>query len=158
MPKASTAFLVTLVICTLSLWGCSNQKNGATNTKIRELEMRHAKLEGDYRQSQAAGEAGRRKILQLETQRTELTQKITELEAVALERDELQAHLAIRTEERDTVQTQLLQFSKDLQNLAGRAQAAAVRSLNSSLNALPVSRKSPLNVIRDAQPQSSRGF
>jgi chromosome segregation ATPase len=141
MQKASTALLVVMVVSSLSLWGCTNQKNGATNIKIRELENRHAKLEEDYRVILAANEANRRKIGQLEAQRTELTQKVEELQVVVKERDELKFQLATRTEERNNVQNQLVQFSKDLQNLAGRAQAAASRSFGGTLNALPTSRQ-----------------
>jgi hypothetical protein len=140
MQKASTALLLTMVISCLSLWGCSNQKNSATNVKIRELENRHAKLEEDYRVMLAANEAGRRKLVQLEAQRAELTHKIDELVAVVKERDELKTQLEIRTEERDSAQLQFAQFSKDLQNLASRASAAATRSGGGALTALPTSR------------------
>jgi outer membrane murein-binding lipoprotein Lpp len=143
MQKASTALLVTMVISSLSLWGCTNQKNGVTNTKIRELENRHAKLEEDYRVILAANEASRRKLAQLEAQRAELAQKVEDLQAVVKERDELKIEVISRTEERDQVQVQLLQFSKDLQNLASRASAAASRSFGGALSAVPVSRKSP---------------
>jgi outer membrane murein-binding lipoprotein Lpp len=138
MQKASTALLVVMVISSLSLWGCTNQKNGATSTKIRDLESRHAKLEEDYRVILAANEANRRKIVQLEGQRDELTQKIEELQAVVKERDELKFQLATRTEERDSAQNQLMQFTKDLQTLASRAQAAVART--NTLNAVPASR------------------
>jgi hypothetical protein len=142
MQKASTALLLTMVISCLSLWGCSNQKNSATNVKIRELENRHAKLEEDYRVMLAANESGRRKLVLLEAQRAELTHKIDELVAVVKERDELKTQLEIRTEERDSAQLQFAQFSKDLQNLASRAQAAT-RSLGGIMNAsASTSRKS----------------
>ena len=141
MQKASTAVLVTMVISSLGLWGCSNQKNVATNIKIRELENRHAKLEEDYRVILAANETNRRKLVQMEAQRTELAQKVEELQGVVKERDELRSQLTTRTEERDSVQLQLLQFSKDLQSLAGRAQAAAARSLGNTLTAIPTARK-----------------
>jgi chromosome segregation ATPase len=132
-----------MVISSLSLWGCTNQKNGVTNTKIRELENRHAKLEEDYRVILAANEASRRKLVQMEAQRTELTQKIEVLQAVVKERDELKTEVISRTEERDQAQVQLLQFSKDLQSLASRASAAAARSFGGTLSAVPASRKSP---------------
>jgi hypothetical protein len=142
MQKASTTLLVIMVISSLSLWGVSHQKNGATNTKIRELENRHAKLEEDYRVILAANEANRRKITQLDLQRTELIAKIDDLQVIVKERDDLKAQLTTRTEERDDAQTQLMQFSKDLQNLASRVGAAASRSHGSTLNAIPASRNS----------------
>ena len=142
MQKTSTALLAAMIICSLSLWGCTNQKNGATNNKVRELEIRHSKLEEDYRVILAVNEANRRKIQQLENTRTDLTHQIEELQIVVMERDELKNQLATRTEERDNIQGQLQQFSKDLQSLANRAQAAAVRSHGGSVIALPASRKS----------------
>ncbi len=81
MQKTSTALLAAMVICSLSLWGCTNQKSGAASNKIRELEIRHAKLEEDYRVILAANETNRRKIQQLETTRTDLTNKIEELQS-----------------------------------------------------------------------------
>jgi outer membrane murein-binding lipoprotein Lpp len=143
MQKTSTALLAAIVICSLSLWGCADQKSGAANNKIRELEIRHAKLEEDYRVILAANESNRRKIQQLETTRTDLTHKIEELQIAVVERDELRSQLATRTDERDNIQGQLVQFGKDLQSLANRAQAAAVRPPGESVLALPASRKSP---------------
>ena len=142
MQKTSAAALAVMVICSLGLWGCTNQKSGAANSKIRELEIRHAKLEEDYRVILAANETNRRKIQQLETTRTELNTKIDELQIAVAERDDLKNQLATRTEERDGFQGQLLQFSKDLQALANRAQTAAARSRGPVL-AVPTSRTSP---------------
>ncbi len=141
MQKASTAVLVVMVVSSLGLWGCTNQKNVATNVKIRELETRHAKLEEDYRVILAANETNRRKLILIEAQRTELTQKVEELQGVVKERDELKTQLVSRTEERDNVQQQLVNFSRDLQSLAGRAQAAAARNFGNSLTAVPTARK-----------------
>ena len=73
MQKTSTALLVLMLFSSLGLWGCSQQKNGATTTKIKELEARHVKLEEDYRSVASANESNRRKIAGLETQRGELT-------------------------------------------------------------------------------------
>jgi len=141
MPKASTALLVLMLVSSLSLWGCTHQKNGATNTKIRDLEARHAKLEEDYRVVVAANESNRKKIANIEAQRAELAQQVEELKSVVLERDELKRQLTTRTGERDNAQAALLQFSKDLQALASRAEAA-VTAMGPSLTIIPVSRKS----------------
>src|SRR5207247_1121532 len=124
MPRASTALLVLMLMSSLSLWGCTHQKNGATNAKIRELEARHIKLEEDYRAVVAANESNRRKIVSIEAQRAELAQQVEELKSIAQERDELKKQVAARTGERDNVQAQLVQFSRDLTALASRAEAA----------------------------------
>ena len=143
MQKASTAVLVIMVLSSLGLWGCTNQKNVATNIKIRELENRHAKLEEDYRVILAANETNRRKLILIEAQRTELAQKVEELQGVVRERDELKTQLVTRTEERwsNNVRQQFMQFSRDLQNLAGRAQAAAARPFGNTVTAMPTARK-----------------
>ena len=148
MQKASTALLGIMVLSSLSLWGCTHQKNSATNTKIRELENRYGKLEEDYRVIVAANDVNRRKLTNLETQRAELIQKIEDLQVAVKERDELKIQLAGRTQElvnrtleRDAAYTNLMQFSRDLQTLAGRVEAAAAPAGN-TLNALPASRKS----------------
>lgn len=141
MPKASTALLVLMLASSLSLWGCTHQKNGATNTKIRDLEARHAKLEEDYRVVVAANESNRKKIANIEAQRAELAQQVEELKTIALERDELKRQLTTRTGERDNAQAALMQFSKDLQALASRAEAA-VTAMGPNLTILPASRKS----------------
>jgi len=144
MQKASTALLVLMAVSTLGLWGCTQQKNGANNAKIRELEVRYGKLEEDYRAILAANEANRRKIAQVEIQRTELTQKVEELQSAVRERDELKAHLASRTRERDSAQSRLMEFSKELQTLAGRVEAAANfgGASGNAVVAIPASRKS----------------
>jgi chromosome segregation ATPase len=139
MQKASTTLLVIMVVSSLSLWGCTHQKNGATNAKIRELESRHIKLEEDYRVILAAHEGNRRKLTQLETQRAELTKKVEELQLAVKERDELKTQLAGRTEERDQALGQLVQFGKDLHTLASRVEAAAARSSAATLSAIPSS-------------------
>lgn len=140
MKNASTAFLVIMLISSLSLWGCSNQKNTAYNNKIRDLEARYGKLEEDYRLVVAASDNHRKKLAQLETQRSELTQQVEELKSLAQERDDLKKQLTQRTTERDTVQTQLVEFSRDLQNLVGRVDAAA-RNSSPGVSATPASLK-----------------
>lgn len=140
MPKSSTALLVLMLFSSLSLWGCTSQKNGATSGKIRELEARHAKLEEDYRVVLAASESNRKKIAGIEAQRAELAQQVEELKLVVQERDGLKKQLAERTTERDSAQTQLMQFSKDLQMLANRAEAAAA-NLGSTLSITPAAGK-----------------
>jgi chromosome segregation ATPase len=140
MHKASAALLILMLLSSLSLWGCTHQKNGATNTRIRELEARHAKLEEDYRVVVAANESNRKKIAQIEAQRAELAQQVEELKTIAQERDELKKQLTARTGERDNAQAQLLQFSRDLQALASRAEAAAA-NIGPTLGFVPTSSK-----------------
>lgn len=141
MKTASTAFLAVLVISSLGIWGCAQQKNGAQAHKIRDLEARYAKIEDDYRSVIAANESTRKKLAQMELQRAELLQQVEDLKVIAQERDELQQRLSARTQERDAVHSQLVQFSKDLQNLASRADSVARAGFGTTIAATPVSRK-----------------
>ena len=125
MKRASPLILVALVLTSLGLHGCTHQKNGAVNAKVREMEARYAKLEEDYRAVTALNEAGRKRLGQAEADKADLKRQVDELQAVVQERDELKKQIAARTTERDAVQAQMAQFSKDLQALAGRIEAAA---------------------------------
>lgn len=165
MHSASKAMLVLMVLTLLSLWGCAQQNPGANSyhTRIRDLEARQAKLEEDYRVVTAANDTLRKKIAQLEAQRSELTQKIVhkeeqcqqvarerddlqqQVQAHTGERDDLQQQVQARTGERDLCHDQLVQFSQELQNLATRIEAAANNlAPNSPLTATGLVGKMPL--------------
>jgi chromosome segregation ATPase len=141
MKTASTAFLAVLVISSLGIWGCAQQKSGAQANKIRDLEARYTKLEEDYRALLSANESTRKRVAQMELQRADLLQQVEDLKVVAQEREDLKQRLNTRTMERDTAQAQLMQFSKDLTDLAQRVETAAATGVGSTLTALPASRK-----------------
>jgi chromosome segregation ATPase len=131
MTKASPLFLLIVLFGTAGLYGCTNQKNGTVNAKIREMENRFAKLEEDYRTVVAAAESTKKKLAQVEAQKAELTKEVEELRPVVgerddlrKERDELRKQLVTRTGERDAHQAQLTQFRQDLQNLISRVDSA----------------------------------
>ena len=79
----------------------------------------------DYRVATSTTESLRKKLAQADTQRAELAKQVEALQEVVVERDELKRQVASRTGERDALHTQLVGFSKDLQTLAGRIDAAA---------------------------------
>jgi chromosome segregation ATPase len=148
-PNAWVVTALLLSTMSLGLWGCG-QQNGAFAAKVRELEARHAKLEDDYRNISTANDQGRKKLAQAELRLKEalgrvdeLTKQVEDLQVVVLERDQLKKQLAARTGERDAIQTQFLQFSRELQDLAGRVETAAAASPGAALTlAVPASRKS----------------
>jgi chromosome segregation ATPase len=140
MKNASTAFLVIMLISSLGLWGCSNQKNTAYHHKIRDLETRYGKLEEDYRAVVAANDATRKKLSNLEQQRVELSHQVDELKTAVEEREELKKQLSLRTTERDNVQAQLVGLGRDLQALLGRVEAATA-SFGNPVVVIPASRK-----------------
>jgi SMC interacting uncharacterized protein involved in chromosome segregation len=152
MKKTNSWFLAVVLVCTLGMWGCNSQKNGAFNAKIREMEARYAKLEDDFRSVTASAEQTRKKITQAEARRVEaeekvaeLSRRVEELQTAVQERDELRKQVQTRTAERDAYQGQLMQFSRDLQALAGRIETAANAGANPSAGvttAIPTSRPS----------------
>jgi chromosome segregation ATPase len=133
----------------LGLWGCG-QQSGAFAAKVREMEARHAKLEEDFRAVTTANDQGRKKVTQAEARLKEaqvkiqeLTKQVEDLQQLTAERDDLKRQLTIRTGERDNVQTQLVQFSRELQALVGRIETAAASNPGPALTvAIPASRTS----------------
>ena len=140
MKNAGTLVLALLFSALLGVAGCTHQKNGAFNAKIREMETRYAKLEEDHRAAMASTEAKNKKLAQTESQRVELQKQVLN---VTLERDELRKQLSDRTSERDTVHSHLQLFHKDLQQLTTRVEQVASTSPGAILTiAIPASRKS----------------
>jgi chromosome segregation ATPase len=125
MKNASKAMVVVMVLSPLALWGCAQNKNSANHNRIHDLEVRNAKLLEDYRGAVASNADLKGKLALAETQRAELAEQVAQLQQIAKERDELLKQVAARTSERDAFQGHLVQFSKDLQSLAGRIEAAA---------------------------------
>ena len=139
MQCASKGFLVILVLAPLGLWGCAQERNGASTAKVRDLTARNAKLEEDYRSASNATEGLRKKLANADARRAELVQQVEQLQEAVRDREELRKTLTSRTNERDALHSQLVQFSKELQALAGRIEAAAnsrVGPANAAVTAL----------------------
>ncbi len=135
-----------LVLCATGLWGCGQQKSGVFSAKIRELEVRYAKLEEDFRTLQLASEQTRKRLNAAEAQRAALEQDKADLakkvESVTGDREALRKQMAQRIAERDAAQANLTQFNKDLQALASRVEAALnENSGNPSTAIIPASRR-----------------
>jgi chromosome segregation ATPase len=144
MTRASPFLLLVVLFGTAGLYGCTNEKTG-TVTRIREMETRFAKLEEDYRSVVATAEAGKKKLAQVETQKSELTREIEELRPVVAERDALRKQLVVRTGERDAFQMQLTQFRQDLQGLIARVDSVITPPPPSGtpVTAVPTSSRKP---------------
>ena len=135
-----------LLLSSLGLWGCTHQKTGAITAKIRDLETRYVKLEEDYRLLQSTNEQNRKRLAQAETQRTALEQQKTDLNRQLItttdQRDDLRKQVSQRTTERDVAQTNLTQFSKELQAFAGRVESVLNSPPNGpNLTIMPASRR-----------------
>jgi chromosome segregation ATPase len=88
----------------------------------------------------------RKKLTESESQRAALDKDKTDLakqlETSTSESEELRKQVAQRTAERDTAQTNLRQFGKDLQALAGRVETVLNHSpQNPNLTIVPASRR-----------------
>src|SRR5437870_5726721 len=126
MSCAKKALMVIALTTLLGLWGCTqNTSPAASNARLRELEARAARLEDDYKTAIAARDQARRKANTLEEQRAQLAQQVEQLQRIAKERDEMKQQLAARTAERDALQSGLVQFSRELQNLAAKVDQVA---------------------------------
>jgi chromosome segregation ATPase len=143
MSRFNPWLIGVLLAGALGAWGCSQQRTGVS-AKIAELETRYAKLEEDYRTLQAANDQQRKKLTQVEAQRVALerekTTLIGDLAKATTERNNLRKQVAERTGERDAVQNHLAQFSKELQNLAGRVESV-VNNPGDGPSILPASRR-----------------
>lgn len=146
MNQINPAYVAVFLLCAMGVWGCSQQKTGAIAAKINELEARYAKLEDDYRTLHASNEQNRKKLTQIEAQRvtlegekSDLTQQV---KTVGTERDMIRKQLTQRIQERDVAQTNLSQFGRELQNLAGRVEAAVNNPSGNSISSIiPASRR-----------------
>lgn len=146
-------YAVIFAVCTMSLWGCSQQRSAAINAKINELESRYTKLEEDYRTVQLSNEQQRKRLAHIEAQKTALEAQKTalEVERTALnrqvgtlntERESLWKQIKIRTAERDTANNNLVQFSKELQAFTVRVESALnTNTPLSGATIVPVSRR-----------------
>jgi chromosome segregation ATPase len=145
MKNFNRVLVAGLLFCTMSMWGCTQQKTGAISTKIRELEARYTKLEEDYKTLQAAHEQHRKRLNQAETQRAALEKDkadlTTQLEATNGEREALAKQVSQRTVERDAAQNNLVQFSKELQGLVGRVESTLNSSSSPNVSIVPASRR-----------------
>lgn len=147
MKTAISAFLAVLVISSIGIWSCAQQKCNSLARKNRDMETRYLKLEDDYRTVVAARENTRKKLAQMERKDQERTQERSqqseEMQRLIQERDDLRQKLAARTNERDNVQGQLMQFSKDLQAFASRVDLAVNSQNTPPANGTPVAAPSP---------------
>jgi chromosome segregation ATPase len=138
MTCGKKALLVVMLTGLLGLWGCTQSgSSNATSARLRELEARGARLEDDFKTATAARDQARKKAVALEEQRTQLALQVEQLLKVAKERDELRTQLTARAAEREVLQANLLQFSRDLQGLAAKIDQAASGSAAPLLSAPP---------------------
>jgi hypothetical protein len=118
MSRAHKALAI-LVVSTLGLWGCAKGPGSNGPERIKALEAKVSRLEGDVKLGETAREQLRKKLAAAEEQ----------LSKVQKDRDGLDKTLSVRTSERDTLQTQYEGFRKSLRDLLGTAETSAPRYL-----------------------------
>lgn len=118
MSRAHKALAI-LVVSTLGLWGCAKGPGSSGPERIKSLEAKVSRLEGDAKLAETARDQLRKKLAVAEEQLTKLQK----------DREELDRTLALRTTERDSLQTQYEQFRKNLRDLLGSAETSAPRYL-----------------------------
>jgi septal ring factor EnvC (AmiA/AmiB activator) len=118
MSRAHKALAI-LVVSTLGLWGCAKGPGGGSQERIKALEAKVSRLEGDLKVAESAKEQLRKKLAATEERMAKLQH----------DHDDLEKTLTARTSERDNVQTQFEQFRKNLRDLLGQAEAVAPRYL-----------------------------
>jgi septal ring factor EnvC (AmiA/AmiB activator) len=118
MSRAHKALAI-LVVSTLGLWGCAQGPGSSGPERIKSLEAKVSRLEGDVKLGETARDQLRKKLAAAEEQIAKLQK----------DRDELDKTLTARTSERDTLQTQYEQFRKSLRDLLGNAESSAPRYL-----------------------------
>ncbi len=118
MSRAHKALAI-LVVSTLGLWGCAKGPGSSGPERIKALEGKVSRLEGDAKVGETAREQLRKKLAAAE-------EKLSKLQK---DRDELEKTLTLRTTERDTLQTQYEGFRKSLRDLLGTAETSAPRYL-----------------------------
>ena len=118
MSRAHKALAI-LVVSTLGLWGCAKGPGSNGQERIKGLEGKVSRLEGDLKVAETTRDQLRKKLAAAEEHLAKLQH----------DRDDLQKTLTARTSERDNVQSQFEQFRKSLRDLLGQADTAAPRYL-----------------------------
>ncbi|MCX7701022.1 MAG: hypothetical protein N2039_09105 [Gemmataceae bacterium] len=125
MSDYTKAFAV-VILSALGIWGCAQgPAGGASVEKLKQLELKIARLEDDFRAATAARDQFRKKLAESEALAAELRTEVETLRPVLAERDELRNQLRLRTAERDQVTQQFEGFRKSLKELLGQMDAAA---------------------------------
>jgi TolA-binding protein len=126
MSRAKKILLV-VVVAALGAWGCARGPagNGASAERLKSVEGKYTKLQEENKAVVASRDLLRRKVAELESRQAKAEQEIREHEELSKERDELRQQVRVRTQERDSVQTQFEQLRKAIRGVLTQADAAA---------------------------------
>ena len=125
--------LIVIVVATLGLWGCAQSKNKPTansEERIKSLEARCDKLEGENHKVAAARDKAQKLLVEADRERLRLLAEVESLKAITQERDDLKLLVASRTAERDALQTHFQELRKGIRSLLGRVESSLPPSLD----------------------------
>jgi len=112
-----------LLLAVFGAWGCAKapEAPGNVTERLKALEAKNTRLEGDIRAAGAVRDQLRQQIADNETTQTRLRDEIDQLQLVVKERDamkkqimDMTAILKVRTGERDSVNNQFESFRRQL--------------------------------------------
>jgi hypothetical protein len=113
-----------LLVVGMGVYGCAKAPSGnARSDGNTSPEAKAQRWEEDFRAAAAARDQYRQKLLATEEKLTQLQQQFDhERTAAANERETLKAEIKIRSNERDSLQTQYDGFRKNLKDLISQAE------------------------------------
>jgi len=121
--------LTVMLVAALGAWGCARgpANQGAQADKVRSLETKCGKLEEDYKAVASARDQAKQQAATLEEESARLQKEVSQLRAIAKDRDTIKQQLSARTAERDALtsqrdvlQTRCEKMKKGLQTLLGQ--------------------------------------
>lgn len=112
-------------VAALGIWGCAADPAGqATAERLRSVEAKHARLEEDFKAVCAARDQLRRKVADGDSAAARADAASLQVVELQRQREDLQADLRVRTDERDAVRAEFEAFRRGMRDLLGRADAA----------------------------------
>jgi TolA-binding protein len=117
MAQFGKALVLSLAMV-LGLWGCAqNTPTTGQAERMRQLEGRIAKLEGECKAALAARDQAAKQLASLQDEAGQMRKTLEFQKNVIKERDSLRLEVDARTVERDAFQNRCEHFEAGLQNL-----------------------------------------
>jgi hypothetical protein len=145
-----------LLVVGFGIYGCAKNPTGnASSGGGTSSEAKAQRWEEDFRAAAAARDQYRQKLLAAEEKQAQL-QKLLDHERItaAAERDSLKAELKIRSNERDTLQSQYDGFRKGIKDLLAQAETLANPNIP-SIPTIPPPTTSPTPALVGSQPSTT---
>jgi septal ring factor EnvC (AmiA/AmiB activator) len=115
---------IVATVAALGIWGCAQDPAGQAAERFRNLEAKHARLEGDFKTVCAARDQLRRKLASAEEAAARAEEQARQLAEAERQRDEARSELKTRTDERDAAWGQYDSFRRNVRDLLGRSEAS----------------------------------